>query len=84
MVGYSVSDYLMIVRSAKPDSRLVYIPMAALHLTFAAGFIAAGLWWVPALWYGSLMTSFMAFFRIRTWLEHQGSDETHRLDLEPA
>jgi fatty acid desaturase len=81
MVGYSVSDYLMIVRSAKPDSRLVYIPMALMHLTFIGVLIAAGQAWVPVLWYLSLMTSFMMFFRIRTWLEHQGSDDTHRLTL---
>jgi fatty acid desaturase len=43
----------------------------------------AGLWWVAALWYGSLVTAFMMFFRLRLWLEHQGSDLAHRLDLNP-
>jgi fatty acid desaturase len=80
-VGYSVSDYLMIVRSAKPDSRLVYIPMALMHLAFIGVCVAAGQSWVPVLWYSSLPTSFMGYFRIRTWLEHQGSDGTHRLTL---
>jgi fatty acid desaturase len=81
LFGYSLSDYLMIVRSAKPASRLVYIPMALMHLGFITASLALGLAWVPALWYISLATSFMMFFRIRTWLEHQGSDDTHRLKL---
>jgi fatty acid desaturase len=81
MIGYSASDYMMIVRSAKPDSKTVYIPMALMHFVFIGGFVAAGQAWVPVLWYFSLLTSFMAFFRIRTWLEHQGSDDTHRLTL---
>ena len=36
---------------------------------------------MAAVWYFSLVTSFMMFFRLRLWLEHQGTDETQRLSL---
>lgn len=81
LFGYSVSDYMMIVRFAKADSRLVYAGMAALHGVFIAACIGTGMWWIAALWYVSLLTTFMMFFRIRTWLEHQGSADTHRMKL---
>ena len=34
--------------------------------------------------FGALVTAFMMFFRLRLWLEHQGSDLAHRLDLKPS
>jgi len=40
-----------------------------------------GAWPVAAAWYFSLVTSFMMFFRLRLWLEHQGTDDTQRLAL---
>jgi hypothetical protein len=36
---------------------------------------------MAAAWYFSLVTSFMMFFRLRLWLEHQGTDDTQRLAL---
>lgn len=43
--------------------------------------ILSGNWLFTALWYGSLLTVFWAFFRIRIWTEHRGADPTHRLHL---
>lgn len=81
LVGGSFADYMIIVRFSKPDSRSEYLPVLALHAVFIAGSIATGLWWVSALWYVSLVTSFMMFFRLRTFLEHLGVMDTHRLQL---
>ncbi len=81
LVGYSLSDYIMIVMFAQPDKKRSYLALAAFHVTFITASILCGLWWVPALWYGALTTTFMMFFRLRTWLEHQGSDDTHILHL---
>ena len=33
------------------------------------------------LWYAGLATTFMMSFRLRLWLEHQGTDDTQRLSL---
>jgi len=45
------------------------------------GAIASGLWPAAAVWYFCLPTSFMMFFRVRLWLEHQGTDDTQRVAL---
>lgn len=81
MVGYSLSDYLMIVAFARPDHKRSYIALGLFHIAFIGISLLLGAWWLPLMWYGSLMTSFMMFFRLRTWLEHQGTDDTHRLHL---
>ena len=31
------------------------------------------------VWYISLVTTFMMFFRLRIWIEHQGVADTHKL-----
>lgn len=38
--------------------------------------------WVVALWFSALMTSNWAFFRLRIWLEHQGTSGTQRVALK--
>lgn len=80
-IGNSVPDYIIIVTYSKPDRKHSYVPLVLMHLVFMGGFVAAGLWLVPLLWYVSLTTTFMMFFRLRLWLEHQGTSETHRLYL---
>jgi fatty acid desaturase len=50
-------------------------------------FLAVSWWWnclwIPALWFGSMVTSFWAVFRIRIWTEHTvedpSGDPTHRI-----
>lgn len=81
MVGYSLTDYVMIVAFAKPDKKSSYLWMVCFHASVVAASVSLGLWWAAAVWYFSLPTAFMMFFRLRTWLEHQGSDDTHKLHL---
>jgi fatty acid desaturase len=83
LAGYSIPDFWIIVRFSKPPRKADYLGLAAFHLAANALLLWAGLWWVSALWYGSLVTAFMMFFRLRLWIEHQGSDLAHRLDLKP-
>lgn len=81
MIGYSVSDYFMIITGAKPDTRTTYLWMVVMHVLFITTCFYFNALWIAAIWYVALLTSFMGFFRLRTWLEHQGSDDTHRLHL---
>jgi fatty acid desaturase len=81
LFGYSLSDYAMIIAFSKPSHKSSYAYLAAYHIAFISISVAVGLWQLPLLWYGALVTTFMMFFRLRTWLEHQGSDDTHRLHL---
>ena len=72
---------MIIVRFSKPGKRREYLPLALFHIAFIAIAVTTGFWWVGALWYLSLVTSFMMFFRLRTILEHLGTGGTHRLHL---
>lgn len=81
LVGYSLPDYLIILKFSKPDKRSEYLPLLCFHAVAIAMLAGSGLWWAGLLWYGGLVTTFMMSFRLRLWLEHQGTHETHRLYL---
>lgn len=81
VLGSSIPDYKIIVTYSKPDKTSDYIPLTLMHVVLASTLIYSGLWLAALLWYGSLLTTFMMWFRLRLWLEHQGTPETHRLHL---
>jgi len=81
LIGCSLADYSIIVRFSKPQRRREYAPLAFFHIGAVSGLVAFGGWPMAAAWYFSLVTSFMMFFRLRLWLEHQGTDDTQRLSL---
>jgi fatty acid desaturase len=81
LTGYSLADYSIIVRFSKPDRRKEYVPLALFHFAVISVLVASGCWPMAAVWYISLVTSFMMFFRLRLWVEHQGTDDTQRLSL---
>ena len=81
IAGGSFPDYLIILRYSKPDKMSEYLPLLCCHAAAIALLAASGLWWAGLLWYAGLVTTFMMSFRLRLWLEHQGTPETHRLHL---
>lgn len=81
MVGFGVNDYLTILKYAKPVTNKALIPLALLHAAFIGSSILAGLWQLPLVWYGAMFTAFPMYFRLRLWLEHQGTDYVQRLQL---
>jgi hypothetical protein len=54
------------------------ILVPALGIAVAA---ATGTLWIVALWFAALLTSFAAIWRLRCWIEHLGTDDTHRLSM---
>lgn len=81
LVGLSFDDYKIIITYSKPDNPKQYHPLITWHILFVFITVALGIWWIAVIWYFCLATSFMMFFRLRLWLEHQGTSETHRLHL---
>ncbi len=81
IIGFSVPDYWIIITYSKPDKTSQYYPLIAMHIILVLACILVGFWWVPIIWYLALVTTFMMAFRLRLWLEHQGTSETHRLHL---
>ena len=69
-----------IIQLARPtpmQGALIAGYLMALH----GALILSGHWLFSVLWYGALLTTFWAFFRIRIWTEHRGTDATHRIQL---
>ncbi|WP_140986357.1 fatty acid desaturase family protein [Asticcacaulis tiandongensis] len=81
LIGGGVIDYKIIFDYSRPTRNRTYAALALWHLTFNAVLLTFGLWWVSVIWYVSLLTSFIMFFRLRMWIEHQGTDTTQRLHL---
>ena len=81
IVGGSFPDYLIILKYSKPDKPSEYLPLLCFHAVAVTLLAVSGLWWAGLLWYAGLVTTFMMSFRLRLWLEHQGTPETHRLYL---
>ena len=50
-------------------------------IVFHGLMVLSGHWLFSALWFGALWTFYWAFFRIRIWTEHRGSNSTHRIHL---
>jgi fatty acid desaturase len=81
IVGGSLPDYLIILKYSKPDKRSEYLPLLCFHAVAITLLAVSELWWAGLLWYAGLVTTFMMSFRLRLWLEHQGTPDTHRLYL---
>jgi fatty acid desaturase len=84
LIGYALPDLWIILTFSQPEDKKLLRPVAILLVLFLGVSVAAGLWWLPLLWYGSLGTSFMMFFRLRLWIEHQGTFDTQRVALGPV
>src|SRR5438132_10617777 len=65
LIGYSLADYLIIVRFSKPQRKRDYAPLALFHLAVVSLALWLGGWQAASAWYFSLVTSFMMFFRLR-------------------
>jgi fatty acid desaturase len=83
LFGYSLPDLLILLTFAKPSKLKYFLPVLLLHACFLVASLLSGSWWIPLVWYSSLTTTFMMFFRLRIWLEHMGTTSTQRLSLTP-
>jgi len=46
--------------------------------------IATGNAWIPIMWFAAFFSSFVAVWRLRCWVEHLGTDDTHRISMPPV
>ncbi len=67
MFGNGIPDYKVILQYSKPPRVSEYMPLVVCHLAMIILLSVYGLWWVPVIWYVSLITSFIMFFRLRLW-----------------
>lgn len=81
LLGFGAGDYFTILKYAKAQRKSDYIPLVFIHLSFTLISTYLGHWEIPLIWYTSMVTAFPMYFRLRLWLEHQGTDFVHRLEL---
>ena len=53
LIGYSIADYIIIVRFSKPQSKREYLPLALFHIAAISLLLALGGWPMAAAWYFS-------------------------------
>lgn len=80
LLGISCLDAFRIIWIIRARGKDLVMP-ALLHLAVLGIAAAAGAWWSVALWWFSVLTSFLACFRMRSWTEHIGTDRTHRVEV---
>jgi fatty acid desaturase len=78
VLGLAIVDIYRVIRIVKPASLRDKLGPAiwwgcALLIMWRAG----GLW-IAAVWFGTMVSSFWAIFRLRMWTEHTGTSGTHR------
>src|SRR6185295_2065338 len=84
MLGLGTFEAFRVLYSIRPTT---LAEVAGPVLTLAAAIVVTaltGTLWVLVLWYAAFFTSFVAVWRLRCWIEHVGTDDTHRLHVSPV
>lgn len=81
LIGFAIPDYYIIVTYSKPPSWKGILSLILFHSLAIGILIGLNLIWPLIIFYAAIPTTFMLFFRLRLWIEHQGSERTNRLHL---
>jgi fatty acid desaturase len=81
LCGLGAFEVLRILRFTAPRSMRAAVGPVAMWGLAAAAAVLSGKLWVFGLYFASFFTGFAAVWRFRCWLEHLGTDDTHRIAL---
>ena len=81
LAGHATVDVVRLMRLLKPERLQDLTGPLLVQSAFWVICLTTRQYWILALWYFSLCTSFWAYFRLRVWIEHVGTTETHRVAL---
>ena len=78
LVGAGIPHIAFVIYLARPRQvwEGLLVPMFIAAVLWACW--VTGLWWIPLMWWGGLLTTFWAVFRHRIWFEHVGTNQAHR------
>lgn len=77
--GFSAHNIAKAIQLTGPSNPFVAMANNILPISIAILLFVTGNYYAILLWYGSLLTSFWAIFRLRMWSEHLGTLGTHRI-----
>lgn len=83
LLGFGVPHVARFLHYIRPKSVRDAIPIAVLGLVSSV-LLCGPLYLIPVLWFGSLLTTFWFFFRLRVWTEHVGLGENETLQFTPS
>jgi fatty acid desaturase len=83
MLCLSSNEVLLAMKFFTPKNKVHLLIPFLLMGSIASTLIYFGFFWVVILWFIAIYTSFWAFFRIRIYIEHVGTNETHRVEANP-
>lgn len=81
LIGGGAAGVYEVITETGPRTIKEAIPPAVFMTLSVAGLVCAGLWWVPAVWFACLCTTFWLCFHLRILTEHLGANGgTHALN----
>jgi fatty acid desaturase len=81
LVGLGAREVLRLMSWTRPPRLTRYLGVASLAAAALIVTASTGTLWALVLWYVALFTSFAAIYRLGRWLEHLGTDGTHRVRM---
>lgn len=83
LLGFGIPHIVRFLFYTRPRTIAGLIPIVVLDAV-AIALLFTSLFMVPLLWFGSLLTSFWFFFRLRVWTEHVGLGVGKTLRFSPT
>lgn len=83
LLGLGTTDLMELLQHFKQASVKPYLPMLGFWIVALLAAWYFSLLWLVVVWWFSVVSSFWAIFRIRSWTEHQGVEGTHRFQVNP-
>jgi fatty acid desaturase len=80
LVGFGIREFVKLLRVLRPKQLKPILGLLAFWGLAVAVLMTVGWQDVLVIYFISILTSFWAVFRIRTWSEHIGIQGTHRFD----
>lgn len=81
LCGLGAGEGVRLLYSMRPESWKGWIGPVATVAIAAAITVATGTSWILLLWFAAFFTSFAAVWRLRCWIEHLGTEDTHRVSM---
>ena len=77
----SLVNIFWVIRISGPKNAREILPILIFHSITHTALYLCGMSWLSLVWIISLLTFFWPFFRLRIWIEHKATPNTHRIHL---